>query len=92
MYSGHIGGFMAKLTINLNPDFEDSLYRLMQRRGIRTKSEAVRVAVQEGLERSLEETPKTDFSSWIGLACGKGENPQPRFVNADDDALWGEPG
>jgi len=58
----------------------------MRARGIGTKSEAVRIAVEEGLERALEQPRRTDFSELRGLACGDGENPSPRFTSDDD--LW----
>ncbi len=79
---------MSQLNINLSPEFEDSLIRYMRIRGIRSKSEAIRVAVKEGLERSLAGRPQVDFSSWLGLARGDGENPAPQF--SSDDDLWGE--
>jgi hypothetical protein len=80
---------MGQLNINLTPAFEETLLRYMQVRGIRSKSEAVRIAIQEGLERSVADQPKVDFGSWLGSALGAGENPAPRF-NSDDD-LWGPP-
>lgn len=80
---------MGQLNINLTPAFEEILTRYMQVRGIRSKSEAVRIAVQEGLERSVAAQPKVDFASWLGSARGQGENPTPRFTSDDD--LWGEP-
>lgn len=77
---------MSQLNIHLTPDFEQKLSQYMKIRGIRTKSDAVRMAVQEAVEREqrLRQTP--DFSSWIGLGKEAPENPSPRF-NSDDD-LW----
>ncbi len=80
---------MSQLNIHLTQEFEHRLSRLMRVRQIKTKSEAVRIAVEETLERSLESgTPATDFHSWIGLACKAPLNPQPRFRSDDD--LWGD--
>ena len=80
---------MSQLNIHLTQEFEHRLSRLMRVRQIRSKSEAVRIAVEETLERSLESaTPATDFHSWIGLACQEPMNPQPRFRS--DDELWGD--
>jgi hypothetical protein len=80
---------MSQLNIQLTPDFERRLTRLMRVRGLKTKSEAVRVAVQETLERSLTEAkPRTDFRTWIGLGRRAPLNPNPRFRSDDD--LWEE--
>jgi len=79
---------MAQLNINLTPAFEENLIRYMQIRGIPSKSEAVRIAIQEGLERSLATQQQVDFSSWVGSALGDGENHTPRFSR--DEALWGD--
>lgn len=77
---------MSQLNIHLTPDFEKKLSEYMRIRGIRTKSDAVRLAVQEAVEREqhLRKTP--DFSRWIGLGRQAAENPNPRFRSDDD--LW----
>ncbi len=80
---------MSQLNIHLTEEFERRLSRLMRVRQIKTKSEAVRIAVAETLERSLGSgTPATDFRSWIGLARQAPQNPPPRFRSDDD--LWGD--
>lgn len=77
---------VSQLNINQTPEFEEDLSRLMRVRKIATKSEAVRMAVRESLERSLQSACPVDYRSWIGLAAGEGENLQPRFRSDDD--LW----
>ena len=77
---------MTQLNINLTQDFETSLKRFMRLRGIRTKSEAIRLAVQEGVERSLERAGRTSFREWLGAAVQADVNPHPRFASHDD--LW----
>lgn len=77
---------MAQLNINLTQDFEVSLKRFMRLRGVRTKSEAIRLAVREGVERSLERAGRTSFREWLGAALKADLNPHPRF--ASDDDLW----
>lgn len=77
---------MSQLNINLTPAFEASLRRFMKARGLRTKSEAIRIAVEEGLQRVMAEKPLRDFAPWIGMARGPGEDPKPRFPT--DDELW----
>lgn len=75
------------MNINMTSALSQTLERFMRLRGIRTKSEAVRIALQEGLERSLATASKTtDFSLWIGAAKKADENPQPRFKSHSD--LW----
>lgn len=76
---------MPQLNINLTEEFEADLTRFMRIRKIPTKSEAVRVAVRESLERSMRGAEAPDFGSWLGRARG-GENPSPRFASEDD--LW----
>jgi len=77
---------VAQLNINQTPEFEADLHRLMRVRKITTKSEAIRLAVRESLERSLQETSSVNYREWIDLAKGEGENLQPRFRSHDE--LW----
>ncbi len=77
---------MAQLNINLTDEFEEALRRFMRLRGVRTKSEAIRLAVQEGVERSLERAGRTSFRAWLGAATRAPLNPRPRF--ASDRDLW----
>lgn len=78
---------MAQLNINQTPEFESDLHRLMRARKIRSKSEAVRIAVKETLQRTLEGTSSSSYTDWIGLASGEGENLTPRF--GDHSEVWG---
>lgn len=78
---------MAQLNINLTPEFERDLALFMRMRNIRTKSEAIRTAVREGVQRSQRASPQVDFSSWIGMARGRKRGRRPRFRTDDD--LWG---
>lgn len=77
---------MAQLNVNLTPEFERAMERLMRLRGIATKSEAVRVAVQEAAEQAERDSEQYDFSRLIGLATRSPVNPRPRFRS--DDELW----
>ncbi len=74
---------MSQLNIQMNPSFEEALAKFMLVRGIRTKSEAVRTAIFEGLERAA--SPGLDFSKLLG-AAGPAENPHPRFSHHGD--VW----
>jgi hypothetical protein len=77
---------VSQLNLNMTPELEEALKRFMRLRGIRTKSEALRVAVREGVERSIGAAPRASFASWLGAAARAPENPNPRF--ATDDDLW----
>jgi len=77
---------MAQLNMHVSPEFEEILRRYMRLRGLGSKSEALRVAVREGIEAALRERGHTHFESWIGLGQGKGLNPRPKF--ASDDDVW----
>ena len=72
--------------MQVNETFEQDLSRLMDLRGIVSKSEAIRVAVHESLENELAKCKKSNFKAWLGAALAPGLNPNPRF-NSDDD-LW----
>jgi hypothetical protein len=77
---------MGQININVTPEFEAALVRLMRLRGIRTKSEAIREAVAQSAERAKCAAPVEDFSGWIGAALRAPLNPSPRFAGHDD--LW----
>lgn len=79
---------MSQLNLHISPEFEADLARFRDLRGIRSKSEAVRIAVREALERELSSSATADFREWIGLATAAPQNPTPRFRTEDE--LWGE--
>lgn len=76
---------MEQLNVRVTPAFETALREFMRRRGLRSKSEAIRLAVAEALDRTAD-MPAPDFRAWIGLARQAPLNPSPRF--ATDDDLW----
>lgn len=68
--------------IQMTAEFESKLRRYMAARGIRTKSEAIRQTVEEGLAR----IPEPVVMNWAGLR-GKGLGTlQPQVT--DNDQLW----
>ena len=77
---------MAQLNIHMTEQFAAALRRFMRLRGIRNKSEAVRVAVNEGLDRAFREVRPCDFTRWIGAGLKAGRNSRPKFKSHDD--LW----
>ncbi len=69
---------VTQLNIHVTPALEEKLRRSMRARGIRSKSETVRIAVDEGLERDRSGT--VDFREWFGAARGEGEKLEPRVL------------
>ena len=77
--------YMSQLNIHLTPQFENMIALFMRKRGIATKSEAIRVALREALERSKR--PKTvDFLTWLGAAKKAPLASRPRFRSDAD--IW----
>lgn len=80
---------MAQINVHVTPEFEQALGRLVRLRGLRSKSEAIRSAVLEALEREIGRTGKVDFRDLLGAANAAPLNPNPRFRS--DDELWESP-
>ena len=78
---------MAQTNTHLKPDFAEDLAKFMKLRDVPTKSEAIRVAVREGVERLTRARKQhPDFRTWSGRALKAAVNPHPRFQSDDD--LW----
>ena len=78
---------MAQINIHVQPGFAADLETLMTLRGLRTKSEAIRLAVREAVERlTRARSSASDFRSWKGEALKAGAHSAPRFQSDDD--LW----
>ncbi len=76
---------MGQLNIILTPEFERDLQYLMRVRGIRTKSDAIRIAVQEIANRGgVPDAAK--FDELLGAGLGAPLNRKPKFSSEDD--LW----
>lgn len=78
--------YMSQINLHVKPDFERDLERFMRIRGIRTKSEAIRIAVREGLERARAVPRAKGFTKLAGAGLAAATNPDPRFKTDDD--LW----
>jgi len=76
---------MAQLNLNLTPQFERDLKKLMKARKIARKSDAIRYAVSVA---SAAEEKRRDFSALLGAFASLPDNPNPRF--GSEDALWDE--
>jgi Arc/MetJ-type ribon-helix-helix transcriptional regulator len=77
---------MRQLNINVTPEFERDLTRLMKTRNIRSKSEALRIAVQEAADRAQGDRGFSAFTELLGAGLNGPSNPRPRFKSEDD--LW----
>lgn len=79
---------MSQFNLNLTPEFEKALERFRRIRKLKSRSEAMRVAVLESLEREIGTSRVQEYSTWIGLGSRVAENPNRRFHSHDD--LWRE--
>ncbi len=80
--------YMSQMNLNVTPEFQRDLEDYMKRKGIRQKSEAIRLALREALERlnpGRKQASPWDRLFGFGLKFGP-LNPKPRFKNDDD--LW----
>jgi hypothetical protein len=75
-----------RLNIHLTPELEEALGELMRLRHVETKSDAIRMALRETVEREHRRGKAPDFSRWLGMAVEEPANPNPRFRSDDD--LW----
>ena len=78
--------YMSQNNLHVTAEFERDLAGFMRLRELRTKSEAIRLAVREGLERARATPPRKSFTRWAGAGLGATLNPEPRFPSDDD--LW----
>jgi Arc/MetJ-type ribon-helix-helix transcriptional regulator len=75
---------MRQLNLNVTDEFVRDLQRLMKRKGINSKSEAIRLAVREAAASAA--APVSDYRGWLGMALKAPLKPKPRF--RDEDSLW----
>jgi hypothetical protein len=78
---------VSQLNIHVTSSFERALSRFMKLRGLTSKSEAVRVAVEEAAAREAGGRRPFALGALRGAALGAPPNPNPRFQSEDD--LWG---
>jgi hypothetical protein len=77
---------VSQLNIHGTPSFERALRRLMRLRKLSTKSEAVRIAVEEAAARAERSSQRIDFSRLRGAGQRAPMNRNRRFASHDD--LW----
>ena len=78
-------GCMRQLNINVTPQFERHLRQYMKQKNLARKSDAIREAIREAVERAGRPT-EYDFRSWLGMALRAPLNRKRRFDSEDD--LW----
>ena len=76
---------MSQLNIHMTPRFARALSRFMKARGIKTKSEAVRTAVEEALNRETA-IAATNWSEMLGIANKGPLKPKDQWLTEDE--LW----
>jgi hypothetical protein len=86
MYYTQENPVMTQLNIRLTAEFNRNLRKFMKVRHIKSKAEAIRAAIKEGLNWVTAHEKSLDFSKWLGLAKEASINNKSRF-NSDDD-LW----
>lgn len=77
---------MAQLNLQLTKKFLADLKRYMQLSGIRTKSEAIRTAVERSLLELTAKKKRTEFRGWLGIGLRTTPRKVVRFKDEDD--LW----
>jgi hypothetical protein len=77
---------MAQMNIHITLEFEKDLMKYMEKKGLRNRSEALRLALKESVERLTAVRPAADFRAWRGLALKAPLNAKPRFKSDAD--LW----
>ncbi len=78
---------MPQINLNVTPQFREDLERLIRLRGLSSRSQAIRIAVREAVERVLTATPGGGVASLRGIGLA-GARRTRRF--RDDDDLWQE--
>lgn len=78
---------MSQLNIHVTASFEKDLNKFMRLRHINTKSEAIRLAIKEGIQHAAAHTTPGNFTNWLGLATQIPTNKKAKF--SSDSDLWG---
>lgn len=77
---------MSQLNIHITASFEKDLNRFMRLKHINTKSEAIRVAIKEGIQHASKQVKTINFNDWLGLGNQVPTNKKVKFTSDDD--LW----
>ena len=74
---------MPQINLHVTPTFEEALRRLMRLRSFRSKSEAIRLVVQEAADAAQGRSRGLGFADLHGIA-----RPDPDQPPLTDDMLW----
>jgi hypothetical protein len=77
---------MSQLNIHVTTSFEKDLNKYMKLKHIETKSEAIRIAIKEGILHAAARIKPIDFSGWLGLGLQVPVNKKTKF--SSDDDIW----
>lgn len=77
---------MSQLNMHVTANFEKDLNKFMKLRRINTKSEAIRLAIKEGIQHAVVHVKPENFTHWLGLAMQVPINKKAKF--SSDDDLW----
>jgi Arc/MetJ-type ribon-helix-helix transcriptional regulator len=78
---------MKQLNIHITPELEKNIKLLMEKRQLSNKSEAIRLAVREAVNRIIAaDIPQQNFYEWLGIGSKTPVNSNPKFKSDDD--LW----
>jgi metal-responsive CopG/Arc/MetJ family transcriptional regulator len=80
---------MSQINLQVTNDFIKSLKFYMRKRGIKTKSQAIRQAIQDAVERiskAEEDDGTVGLEDLLGIGVGNNLNHSPHFKN--DSELW----
>ncbi len=76
---------MRQININVTPEFERDLKLLMERTGVKQKSEAIRRAVHKAVEEKAS-GKDYDFRQLLGIGLKFPPRKKRKFLTEDD--LW----
>lgn len=77
---------MKQINLHVTPSFLKELTTVMKMKGIKTKSEAIRVAVHHLVEQLTSSRTQTSFRGWLGMGLKSPLSLNRQFK--DEDALW----
>ena len=80
--------YMTQINLHVTPEFEADLEKLMKDRGLRSKSEAIRLAVHEAAAAEAATAPK--LIDWSELMDFVRRLPQERATNKTSEELLAE--
>ena len=82
---------MAQINLHTTPDFEKNLEKLMRKRSLKSKSDAIRIAVAEAAEKAEDSSKERDWSiiGWVHRLPGgwKSDKTPQEILNEIDQEM-----